>query len=496
MRTIKPYTILPYRFMRFKDEVLLVNEAGDFIFVKNTDFDKFRKFELRTQAEIFFNLKSKHLVTESNLSLPIYQLATKYRTKKSFLNDFTALHIFILTLRCNQNCRYCQAGSENETCYEHDMDISIAKKCVDYVFKSPSPVIKIEFQGGEPLLNFEVLKFVVKYAKALNKKHKKDLEFVVCTNLIALSDKILKFLKKNKILISTSLDGPRNIHDANRILPNGEGTYEIVLKNIKRAQVTTGAQNVAALMVTTKSNFHNLEKVVDEYIAKGFDSIFFRTLHPFGRAARERNTLGYDIEEFVRNYKKALNYIIEINLSGKYFSEIYATIVLSRILTPFSTGFVDLQSPAGTGIGCAVYSQNGDVFVSDEARMLAKMGDLRFRIGNVKENTYKEIFDGKNLREIISSSCVETLPQCSECAFQMYCGADPVRNYYAQGSLIGHKPTSEFHERNYLIIKHLFELIRQDDPEIMNVFWSWITNRSIYDIKRINIRELNEKPNR
>jgi hypothetical protein len=70
--------------MRFNDEVLLVNEVGEFIFVKNNDFDKFRKFELKTQAETFLNLKSKHLVTESNLALPVYQLATKYRTKKRF----------------------------------------------------------------------------------------------------------------------------------------------------------------------------------------------------------------------------------------------------------------------------------------------------------------------------------------------------------------------------------------------------------------------------
>lgn len=490
MDNTRPYKILSYQFMRFDNEVLLVNQAGESIFIKKSDFDKFRNFELNTSCEIFLNLKNKHIATDTNLALPIYLLATKLRTKKSFLNDFTALHIFILTLRCNQKCRYCQASSEDETKYEYDMDISTAKKCVGFVFKSPSPVIKIEFQGGEPLLNFEVLKFIVKYAKALNKRHKKDLEFVLCTNLVAISDEILNFLAKHKILISTSLDGPRDIHDANRILRRGGGTYDIVSRNIKRAQEAIGAQNVAALMVTTKRNLYNLDKVINEYMALGFHSIFIRTLHPFGRAGKEKKTLGYDINEFFQNYKKALDYIIHLNLSGMNFSEIFATIVLSRILTPFSTGFVDLQSPAGTGIGCAIYSQNGDVYVSDEARMLAKMGDTKFRMGNVKKNTYEEIFYGKVIRETINSSCVETLPQCSECAFQMYCGADPVRYYHTQGDLVGHRPTSDFHIRNYLIMRYLFELLRKDDPNIMNVFWSWITNRSTYDIKRINIREI------
>jgi hypothetical protein len=66
----------------------------------------------------------------------------------------------------------------------------------------------------------------------------------------------------------------------------------------------------------------------------------------------------------------------------------------------------------------------------------------------------------------------------------MYCGADPVRNYSVQGDLMGHRPTSEFHQINYPIIRRLMELIKQNNPDIMNVFWSWITNRSIEEIRR------------
>jgi len=484
MRNKKPYIILPYHFERFENDVLLVNIAGEFIFISDHEFDKFRRYELKKGEVTFLNLKSKHIVTDTNLALPKYLLATKFRTKKSFLNDFTALHIFILTLRCNQKCRYCQASSEDEANRESDMDIKTAKKCIDFVFKSPSSVIKIEFQGGEPLLNFKTLKFIVKYAKTLNKKYRKDLQFVVCTNLIKLTDEILDFLARHRILVSTSLDGPKEIHDANRVLRNGKGTYEIVSKNIKCAQKVIGVRNVAALMVTTKYNINRFNEVIDEYISQGFGAIFLRTLHPFGRAKQEQKLLGYNIFEFVKFYKEALNYIIDINLAGINFSEIYATIILSRLLTPFPTGFVDLQSPAGTGIECAVYNHDGDIYVSDEARMLAKMGDTSFRIGNVYKNDYEEIFDGEKLREIIESSCVETIPQCSECAFQIYCGSDPVRNYHTQGDMIGHMPSSEFHHKNYLIIRHLLDTIRENNPEVMNVFWSWITNRSIENINR------------
>jgi His-Xaa-Ser system radical SAM maturase HxsB len=484
MSAERAYTLFPFRFMRFGKEILLVNEVGEFIFISEDEFSKLQNYQIDTKSKIFLDLKSKHIVTDSDLTPPIYLLATKYRTKKSFLNDFTALHIFIITLRCNQKCKYCQANSEDEGRTEFDMDIDTARKCVDLVFKSPSPAVKIEFQGGEPLLNFETVRYVVQYGEKINKLHHKRLEFVICTNLLALNSDILKFLEEHDIWISTSLDGPKELHDINRITRKGAGTYDIVTKNIKWAKEKIGNHLVDALIVTTKDNVNRLNEVIDEYVKQGFNSIFIRTLHPFGRAAKAK--LGYDVDLFFENYKKALDYLIKLNLNGVRIAEQYATIIMSKILTPFPGGFVDLQSPAGTGISCAVYGYNGDVFVSDEARMLAKMGDNRFLMGNVYKNKYEEIFKGKVIRETIENSCVESLPQCSECAFQMYCGADPVRNYYVQNDMVGHRPTSEFHQLNYLIIRHLMELIKQNNQDIMNVFWSWITNRPINEIKRFN----------
>ena len=117
--------------------------------------------------------------------------------------------------------------------------------------------------------------------------------------------------------------------------------------------------------------------------------------------------------------------------------------ILSRILTPFSTGFVDLQSPAGAGICGVIYNYDGNVYVSDEARMLAAMGDKTFLMGNVLKDSYEEMFDGKFLHSLIDKACLESLPVCARCAFQVYCGADPVRNYSEQGDIVGNRPTSE-----------------------------------------------------
>jgi len=152
-------------------------------------------------------------------------------------------------------------------------------------------------------------------------------------------------------------------------------------------------------------------------------------------------------------------------------------------LTPFSTGFMDLQSPTGAGISGVIYETNGDVFVSDEARMLFRAsGNKKFCIGNVFKNSWHEIFGGQLLREIISDSCIESIPGCAWCVYQTYCGADPVKNYSQYGSL-ENRPNSEFCKNNKQIFNILFDYLEQGDSKVLDVFWSWITSRSLEEVR-------------
>lgn len=144
------------------------------------------------------------------------------------------------------------------------------------------------------------------------------------------------------------------------------------------------------------------------------------------------------------------------------------------MLTPFATGFVDLQSPAGVGISGAIYDYDGSVYVADEGRMMARFKNYFFRLGNVNTDSYQSMFNGEKLHEIIRNSCNECLPECAECVFQPYCGADPVRNLSEQGDMVGHRPTNEMCKKNKAIMHYLFELLEKHDPDINRIFWSWI----------------------
>jgi len=474
--TSNGYKLLPFRFMRWpEDEVLLVNEVGEYVFLNRVEFSALVSHQLTRTHPAYVTLKTKHFLLDSGSTVPLDLLAAKYRTKKSFLDGFTSLHMFVVTLRCDHSCPYCQVSRVSTDKKRFDMSPETAKRSVDLMFCSPAPAIKVEFQGGETLINFDLIKLIVDYTEEKNKEVQRDIEYVVATNLSYLDDEMLAYMKEQSILVSTSLDGPAFIHNANRPRP-GNNSYELTVQNIRRAREVLGVDRVDALMTTTNLSLDHPIEIIDEYVRQGFNSIFLRAISPYGFATRSKASSEYSVSRFLSFYKTALDYIIDLNRRGIDFTEIYAQILLRKILTPFPTSYVDLQSPAGAGISAVAYNYDGEVYASDEARMLVEMGDKTFRLGNVHEDSYEQIFGGDVVRTLVESSCVETLPGCCDCAFQSFCGADPIFNHTTQGDIVGHRPTSAFCAKNMEIIKHLFGLIRSGDDFIERLFTSWATS--------------------
>lgn len=477
----RQYRLLPFQFMQFDaNRKIVVNDVGEHLFLCNEDFDSFVSHRLDRSSEVYFNLKGKHFLFDSGSSAPFELLAIKYRTKKSHLSGFTKLHIFVISLRCEHSCHYCQVSRVSADKALYDMSPQTAKRALDLVFRTPAEEIKIEFQGGEPLLNFERIVQIVEEAETRSQSTGKRVGFVVTTNLALATDEMLEYFREHDILISTSLDGPEFIHNANRPRP-GNNSYQLTIQNIERVREILGFDRISAIMTATRLSLRHPHEIIDEYVKNGFQSIFLRNLSPYGFALKTEKLIGYTVDDFLAFYKAAFDYILEINRQGIHLVETYAQILLTRILTPFSTGYVDLQSPAGAGIGVAVYNYDGDVYASDESRMLAEMGDEQFKLGNVHTDSYDQIFGGELIRTIAASSCVESMPGCADCAFQTFCGADPIFNYATQGDMVGHRPTSDFHKKNYFIIKYLLELYHSD-PSVRKIFWAWIQNVNVGEL--------------
>ncbi len=139
------------------------------------------------------------------------------------------------------------------------MSPETARLALESAFRSPSQNIKIEFQGGEPLLNFERIEETVKRAETVNLDHGKNLAFVIATNLALLDDRVLDFCGRHDVYISTSLDGPADLHNKNRPRP-GKNSWELATAGIQRVRETLGVDRVSALMTTTRSSLGRVEK--------------------------------------------------------------------------------------------------------------------------------------------------------------------------------------------------------------------------------------------
>src|SRR6266567_8319878 len=381
----------------------------------------------------------------------------RLRSRMAFLQEPTPLHLFVVTLRCEHSCPYCQVSRRSVDRGRFDMSAETAMRALDVALSAPSPTIKIEFQGGEPLLNFPLIKQIVQatHQKATPGKH---VEFVIATNLALLDDDVLDFCRTNSVLLSTSLDGPADLHNKNRPRPGGN-SHELAVAGIRRAQEALGIDRVGALMTTTEASLDRPREIVDEYLKLNLDGIFLRPLSPYGFAVKTKAFHRYDAKRWLDFYAQGLRSVLDVHRSGRRFPEFYAALILKRMLTDRPLCYVDLRSPAGIGLGALVYNYDGRVFASDEGRMLAEMGDDAFELGHVDTSSYRSLILSDKLIDLVASSLTQCAPECSDCVFEPHCGADPVYHHATQRDPVGIKSLSEFCARQKGVMGLLIDIL-------------------------------------
>jgi His-Xaa-Ser system radical SAM maturase HxsB len=297
------------------------------------------------------------------------------------------------------------------------------------------------------------------------------IRFVIASTLHDLTVDQLEFLKDHQFQLSTSLDGPEWLHNANRPRP-GKDSYRRTVEGIERGRRALGEDAVSALTTLTQRSLAVPEQIIDEYRKLGFHSIFLRPLSPYGFAKKTANRNGYSVADFLSFYSIALDHILAVNSSGFAMEEAYASLLLSQLTTPFSHGYVDLRSPTGAGFGAVVYDYDGQVYPSDEARMLAAMGDHTFSLGRVDESI-DALLASPAMQLVMQAGVAESLPTCADCAYVPICGADPIDHYARQGDAIGHRPTSDFCKKQMGMFDLLLERMDCASPSERAVLENW-----------------------
>lgn len=471
---VKPereYLINQYRIHKFDDEhVLVTTDNGAWVVLNEEEYKLFRTNRVEEDLNLYAILKENGIiVTKDNID----QVVEDYRKRYWFLFRGPDLHIMVPTFRCNMRCIYCHSFSKPLNAKGWDMDKDTAKSVVDFMFKTTAKDFTIEFQGGDCSFNFDIVKFVIDYARGLARKQDRKVTISVVTNLTNIDDDFIKFLKDNiPIGLCTSLDGPKEVHDKNRIYIGGKGTYEDVTYWIKRLRDKMKGEDFRfhALTTVTKYSLDYGKEMVDEFRKLGFHSFWPRFMNNLGFAEKVWDKIGYTAEEYLKFWNEILDYVLKINRGGEEFREVWTSLVSSVILGKESTNMVDFRSPCGAGIGQLLYNHKGDIFTCDEAKVL----DI-FKLGNVKTSKYEDIFKSPTTTTMVDVSS-KFCSLCDACPWFAYCAICPVNIYTSQGSVVPKLPEDIRCKIFRGMIKKIFEKIIFSERD-RDIFKYWLRGR-------------------
>ena len=456
------YKTNPYKHHRFaRNRILVTTKHGGWVVLDGEEFEMLERDKIRKDLILFKSLEENGIIlTKRNLE----SIVSRQRERLSHLFNGVSLHIITPTLRCNQACSYCHARAKNIKEKKYDMDEKTAKDVVDFIFESPSPEIGIEFQGGEPLANFPIVKYIIQYSKQKAEEKGKKVKYMLVTNLTMMDESILKYLIKNNVSLCTSFDGPKEVHDKNRRYINGSGTYEDVVYWIDKIK-NEYKYPLGALPTITKFSLSHGKDIVDEYAKRGFKSIRIRHMVNAGFANERWSQLGYSAEDFLDFWKSSLDYIIKLNQRDANIVEGVSLIILKNILSSKHQPYTCFSSPCGAALTQLAYDYNGDVFMCDEARSFEI-----FKLGNVKENCYEDVMTSPATLNIIGlTSGLSSM--CDNCVWHPYCGNCLVSSYGQHKTIVPKIPVNRECKIRGGMVKHIFDILTGSEKKSILMKW-------------------------
>ncbi len=429
-------------FIRFnhlwKEKKIVSNIYWESIVLKNDEFYNYLENNLDINTEIYKNLDIKKFFNNNNEE---YISNSIIEYKKRFWINFIwpTLHIIVLTKWCNHQCKYCHAAADYR--YTDDwlsMNKNTAKKVVDIILSSPSNNLTIEFQWWEPLVNIEMIDYIINYAQEKNKILKKKISYALVSNLTMIDEKILeKLFSYPNLSISTSLDWDKKTHDFNRLMIWNKATissFDLLREKIiliREWEIKKWKKILHwAMWVITRKTLNRYKELVDTYIELWFDNIFLKKLNWLWFAVKTKNTLWYTNSELIEFYKNYFSYLVELYNKWIIIHEWFLSILLSKITSPEKVNFMDLRSPCWAGIWQIAYDYTGSIYTCDEWRMV---DNDAFKIGDV-DNNLEDLIQNEVVWAMMDASIVESLP-CDICAYAPFCWVCPIESYQARWNI-------------------------------------------------------------
>ena len=463
-----------FRFKRFGENYLITNDIAKHSFLTKNEFGDFISGKITSWDKYNELLERGFIKNDEYESMMIY----KYAKKNEFLAYGPSLHIIVTTLRCNHKCQYCHAAVAPMSAKDMDMTEDTARKVVDAIFFTSNPDLTIEFQGWEALVNWKVVKFIIKYAETKAVHLKKNLKFALVTNLTLMDEDKLKYLLDHNVGLSTSLDWDEETHNFNRTFKEWNSFEQVTywIKRINEEYINRGMDSkIWALLTVSKKTLAKYKEVIDTYVWLWLNAIFLRPLNPYGFAAADLEKLWYEPEDFVEFYRNSMDYIIELNKSWIHFMEVLSSIYLSKILTDKDPNYLDDRSPCWACIGQVAYNFDWKIYSCDEWRMLWRMWDDNFLMTEVKDDwkeTYKDMIDSETTKIMVQASTLDGLPGYNESVYKPYIWVCPIHSYKISWNIIPNYIKDHKRFLDYKVLDYLFENLTIENNK--QVFEKWL----------------------
>ena len=346
----------------------------------------------------------------------LYKEEIKSYPRKSSQVKALCLHI---SHDCNLRCKYCFADEGAYHAVREVMSFETAKAAVDFLIRESGnrQILEMDFFGGEPLMNFSVLKDTVAYAKAEGEKHGKKFLFTTTTNGLLLDDEKIAYLNEEMENVVLSLDGRPEVHDAVRKTVNGKGSYAAVIENVKKFVRLRGDKHYYVRGTFTAKNLDFSKDVL--YLAdQGFENI---SMEPVVTEIPDLQIREEHLPIIEREYELLLEEYIKRQQEDKGFLFFHFNIDLEG-------GPCIQKRVSACGAGNEYFSvvPSGDIYPCHQFA-----GDEKWKMGTV--------FEGKidaSLRGKFAESCLFTRKKCGDCFAKFLCsGGCSANNYHFCGDI-------------------------------------------------------------
>ena len=346
-------------------------------------------------------------------------MADTLKQKTSGVVKALCLHV---AHTCNLNCSYCFASQGKYAGERAIMSLEVGKRALDFLIENSQGRrnLEVDFFGGEPLMNWDMIKELVAYARVREKEEGKNFRFTLTTNGVLIDDDVIEFSNREMSNVVLSLDGRREVHDRFRVDYQGQGSWEKIVPKFQRFVEMRGGKNYYMRGTFTHANPDFLEDI-KTMLDLGFTEL---SMEPVVCAPNDPSALtAEDRALVIEQYKKLAELMKERRREGRPFTFYHYMIDLKG-----GPCIYKRVSGCGSGTEYMAVTPWGDLYPCHQF-----VGDEKYLLGNIWDGV-----TNKAIQDDFMACNVYTRPECADCWAKLYCSGGCAANaYHATGSVRG-----------------------------------------------------------